>query len=55
MKEENYKQLYQCLIETEDLHRVFRGLTGDWNKDKNKFIKAQKELEQDANVIETDE
>lgn len=55
MKEENYKQLYDCLLQTEDLHRMFRGLSGDWAKDKNKFIKAQKELEQDANVIDIDE
>lgn len=55
MKEENYKQLYECLLETEDLHRMFRGLTGIWTKDKSKFIKAQKELEQGANIIDIDE
>ena len=39
MKEENYKKLYSCLIETEDLHRMFPRLSGIWEADKNKFIK----------------
>lgn len=55
MKEENYKKLYTCLLETEDLHRMFPKLSGTWEADKNKFIKYQKELEQGANVIDIDE
>ena len=52
MKEENYKKLYTCLLDTEDLHRMFPKLTGVWEADKKKFIQYQTELENLANITE---
>ena len=49
-----YKQLYECLLETEELHKMFPKLSGDWEQDKNKFIQYQQDLESLANVIDTD-
>jgi len=51
----DFKQLYECLLDTEDLHRMFKGMTGNWEEDKTKFIKYQLELESLANVKEVNE
>ncbi len=51
----DFKQLYDCLLESEDLHLMYKGLTGIWSKDKDKFIRFQKDLEQLANIINVDE
>lgn len=45
------KELYESLLEADQL----KGFSGDWEKDKNKFIKFQKELEEMANIIEVHE
>jgi hypothetical protein len=42
------KELYESLIEADQL----KGFSGDWEKDKNKFLK---ELEKMANIIEVNE
>lgn len=54
-KEETFKNLYNCLLESEDLHTLFRGMTGDWEKDKKRFIKEQLKLEELANIIDIDD
>ncbi len=51
MKEENYKKLYDCLLESGELKR-YKSFSLDWEKDKTRFIKEQKNLENLANVIE---
>lgn len=45
MDNTRFKKLYDCLLESEDLYTMVKGMTGDWVKDKNKFIKSQTELE----------
>lgn len=53
-KEENYKKLYTYLLEQGEIRGVKR-FTGDWEIDREKFIKQQTELENIANVIDVDE
>lgn len=53
-KEENYKKLYAYLLEQGEIRGVKR-FTGDWEQDREKFIKQQTELEELANVIDIDE
>ena len=45
MSKERFRNLYDSLLQTDELFVMFTGMTGDWEKDKNKFVKAQKELE----------
>lgn len=54
-KNNNFKSLYTCLLESEDLHVLYKGMTGDWEKDQKIFIKNQKALEELANIIEIDD
>ena len=45
MSKERFRNLYGSLLQTDELFVMFTGMTGEWEKDKNSFIKAQKELE----------
>ena len=45
MSKERFRNLYDSLLQTVELFVMFTGMTGDWEKDKNSFVKAQKELE----------
>lgn len=51
----DFKKLYDCLLETEELYIMFPKMTGIWKNDEKKFIKAQKQLEQDAKAFNVDE
>ena len=53
-KESDFKNLYDCLLDSEDLKTIYKGMTGDFEKDKEKFIRFQQDLENIANVIEID-
>lgn len=46
-----FKKLYECLLESDEL---YSGMTGDWDKDKDRFIREQKELEELANLTQID-
>lgn len=50
----NYKNLYDCLLESDDLHVMFDGMKGNWEQDKNKFIEAQTEIEELTNLMDVD-
>jgi Leucine-rich repeat (LRR) protein len=41
----NYKKLYDSLIQSEELLEIFPQLKGNWEKDKEKFIKIQNQME----------
>ena len=45
MSKERFRNLYDSLLQTDELFVMFAGMTGDLEKDKNSFVKAQKELE----------
>lgn len=45
MSKERFRNLYDSLLQTDELFVMFVGMTGEWEKDKNSFIKTQKELE----------
>lgn len=56
MKTENrYEKLYNCLLDSEELHMLYIGLKGSWKEDKSKFIKQQQALEKIVNYIEVNE
>jgi len=42
---ERYYKLYMALLESEELYEMFKEMTGEWLYDKDKFIKAQEDLE----------
>jgi hypothetical protein len=48
--DDTFKNLYDCLLESDELYVMFRGMTGTWEKDKKKFIEEQLKLEGLANV-----
>jgi len=54
-KESDFKKLYDCLLDSEDLKTMYKGLTLVWEEDKEKFIRFQTELEQLANITNVDE
>lgn len=51
----DFEALYNCLLDSEELYIMFPGMTGNYIKDREKFIKAQTELEKDAKAIIVDE
>lgn len=42
---EDYKPLYEMMLEAGELKIVFPRMTGEWEKDKKIFIQKQKDLE----------
>ena len=49
------KKLYDTLLESEELHDIFSGMTGEWEKDKVRFTKLQKEMEDISLDLNTEE
>lgn len=43
--ENNYENLYNYLLKSDELCVMFDGMTGIWEKDKGMFIKVQKDME----------
>ena len=43
--ENNYENLYNYLLKSDELYVMFDGMTGIWEKDKGMFIKVQKDME----------
>lgn len=52
--ETRFKNLYKCLLESDEL-KMFKGMKGEWEKDKERFIKEQLKLEDLANIIDVDD
>ncbi len=48
-----YKQIYKIMTDSEDLFHVYDGMTGNWNEDKDEFIKQHQALESISNSITT--
>ena len=48
------KNLYQFLKKKEELQQLLPRATGDWEQDKDKFIKIQQEMENLANLTNVD-
>lgn len=45
-----YKRLYDTMMETGELQEIFPSMSGQWEKDKTRFIQQQDELEKLANI-----
>lgn len=50
-----YKKLYDAILESGELKKIYHGMTGDWEKDQKKFIKEQKLLEEFAGDIDIED
>ena len=51
---ERFRKLYDSMLDSGELSEVFPLMSGDWNKDKNKFIREQTELEELLNTTNLD-
>ena len=47
---DKYKELYDSLLEDDGLHMICRTFTGEWEKDKDRFVKIQKEMDSELGV-----
>jgi len=54
MTETRFKNLYQWMIQTGELKDFLPRAKGDWEQDKVRFIKIQQEIENLANLTDTD-
>ena len=52
--EERFKNLYNWMLQKNELSDFLPKATGDWEKDKNKFISFQVEMEKLANLTDVD-
>ena len=52
-----YRQLYDSLLESGELKMMFSGMKGNWEIDKDKFVREQEKMENilDINVHTDDE
>lgn len=51
---DRFKVLYDSMLESGDLSEVFPSMSGEWEKDKKKFIYEQTELEKLINLQSID-
>lgn len=51
----NYKNLYDILLETDELYLMFPNFKGIWEKDMNNFIEYQNKLELEVLKLEVKE
>lgn len=49
--ERNFRKLYDSLLESEELHSMFKGMRGVWEADEEKFIQTQLQMEETANEL----
>lgn len=54
MDTKRFKNLYTWMKQTGELTDFLPKSTGNWEKDKNKFIKFQQEMEKLANLKDVD-
>jgi hypothetical protein len=52
---ERFRKLYEYMKESNELHRVYYDLVGDWEQDQYKFTKAQLEIEKSAGIIDLED
>lgn len=49
-----FKKLYESMLKTGELQEVFPLMSGNWEKDKNRFVREQTELEELINFKSID-
>lgn len=54
MEEKRFKSLYQWMLQKNELSDFLPRATGDWEKDKKRFIAFQIEMEKLANLTDID-
>ena len=52
--EQRFKSLYQWMLQKNELNDFLPKATGVWEKDKDKFISFQKEMEKLADLTDVD-
>lgn len=51
---DRFRQLYDVLLDSGDLKKLVPQMKGNWEEDKNKFVRFQRELEELANATDLD-
>lgn len=51
----DFRKLYDCLLESDELYVMFKGMKGEWEIDSKKFIQSQLDLEKMVNATITEE
>lgn len=54
MEEQRFKSLYQWMVQKGEINDFLPKSTGEWEKDRVKFIHYQTEMEKLANLTEFD-
>ena len=54
MEDKRFESLYRWMRQKEELNDFLPKATGDWEKDKKKFISFQKEMEKLADLTDVD-
>lgn len=54
MEDKRFESLYRWMKQKEELNDFLPKATGEWEKDKNKFISFQVEMEKLANLTDVD-
>jgi hypothetical protein len=47
---DRYKELYDSLLKDDGLHMICRTFTGEWDLDKDRFIKIQKSMDNEFGI-----
>lgn len=53
--QDRFRKLYEYMRENNELHKVYYDLSGDWEEDQYKFIKAQLKIEQSAGILDIED
>ena len=54
MHEDRFKNLYEFMLKNKELKQLMPKATGEWEQDKDKFIKLQLDMENMANFTDVD-
>ena len=54
MEDKRFENLYRWMRQKEELNDFLPKATGIWEKDKNRFIRFQQEMEKLANLTDVD-
>ena len=54
MEEKRFKNLYMWMVQKKEINDFLPNATGEWEKDRSRFIRFQQEMEKLANLTDID-